>query len=126
LITDYVLSDPIRRQSYDQLRASCSSTSTSSASSADYYRNFFKSTSNPPDHTPFETSENENERPDPEEVFGDVFEDLLKPEVNRHVPIWTWVGAGAGAALGFIVGNLPGAGKFFSVELQKSKVRRCV
>lgn len=68
------------------------------------------------------------DQPDPEHVFGSVFEDMLKPEVNRHIPIWvslsnsmgargqplmqlrqTWMGAAAGAAIGFIAGNLPGA-----------------
>lgn len=42
-------------------------------------------------------------------MFGDVFEELLRPEVERVVPIWRWVGAASGAALGFIAGNLPGA-----------------
>ncbi|KAL7008326.1 hypothetical protein EMMF5_002055 [Cystobasidiomycetes sp. EMM_F5] len=48
-------------------------------------------------------------RPDAEYVFTDVFEDLLTPEVERVVPFWRWLGAGAGAVMGFIVGNLPGA-----------------
>jgi hypothetical protein len=48
-------------------------------------------------------------RPDAEEVFGDVFEDMLRPEVQRVMPFWKYVGAASGAAIGFIVGNLPGA-----------------
>lgn len=42
-------------------------------------------------------------------MFGDVFEELLRPEVERVVPIWKWTGALSGAVLGFIAGNLPGA-----------------
>ncbi|KAI8330485.1 DnaJ-domain-containing protein [Chlamydoabsidia padenii] len=42
-------------------------------------------------------------------VFGNVFEDLLKPEVDRPGYIWRILGAGAGAALGFIIGNVGGA-----------------
>lgn len=49
-------------------------------------------------------------RPNAEHVFGDVFEDLLTPEVQRVVPFWKYVAGASGAALGFVVGNLPGAG----------------
>ena len=48
-------------------------------------------------------------RPNADHVFGDVFEELLTPEVERVVPFWKWVGAASGAALGFVIGNLPGA-----------------
>lgn len=33
---------------------------------------------------------------------------LLRPEIERHVPWWTWLGSVCGAGLGFIVGNVPG------------------
>jgi hypothetical protein len=33
---------------------------------------------------------------------------LLRPEIERHVPWWTWFGSVCGAGLGFIVGNVPG------------------
>ena len=66
-------------------------------------------------------------RPDAEGVFTDVFEEasnhlspdksslkrqnlsqLLRPEVERRVPWWSYVGAVSGGGLGFIVANLPG------------------
>lgn len=42
-------------------------------------------------------------------MFGDVFEELLRPEVQRVAPIWRWVGSASGAGLGFIMGSFPGA-----------------
>jgi hypothetical protein len=33
---------------------------------------------------------------------------MLRPEIDRLVPWWTYVGAVSGGALGYIVGNLPG------------------
>lgn len=33
---------------------------------------------------------------------------MLRPEVNRVIPWWTYVGAVSGAGLGFIVANVPG------------------
>jgi hypothetical protein len=82
--------------------------------------------------------EQPGQRPNAEHVFGDVFEDvrclllcsplqnggrghcdvshlpfafptqLLRPEVERHLPLWTWLGAACGAGLGFITANVPG------------------
>ena len=52
---------------------------------------------------------NAGTRPNSEGVFADVFEELLRPEVQRTVPWWTYLGAVSGASLGFIVANLPGA-----------------
>ncbi|KAG8910332.1 hypothetical protein FRC00_008381, partial [Tulasnella sp. 408] len=49
------------------------------------------------------------DRPDPEFVFTNVFEELLRPEVESRVPWWAWVGAMSGAGIGFIIANLPGA-----------------
>lgn len=48
------------------------------------------------------------DRPDPEFVFTNVFEELLRPEVESRVPWWAWVGAMSGAGIGFIIANLPG------------------
>jgi DnaJ-class molecular chaperone len=74
----YVLSDPGRRASYDSLRATRKETagSTSGASSSNYFRSFFGN-----------NNEEEDVRPDPEETFGDVFEDMLRPEVQKKVPV---------------------------------------
>ncbi len=33
---------------------------------------------------------------------------MLRPEVERRVPIWSWVGAACGGGIGFIVANVPG------------------
>jgi len=47
-------------------------------------------------------------QPNPDGVFADVFDELLRPEIERHMPWWSWIGAVCGAGLGFIVGNVPG------------------
>ena len=52
---------------------------------------------------------NAGARPNAEGVFTDVFEELLRPEVERTVHWWTYLGAVSGASLGFILANLPGA-----------------
>ncbi|ORX71429.1 DnaJ-domain-containing protein [Linderina pennispora] len=45
-----------------------------------------------------------------DDVFGDVFEDFLRPSVESSGSgFWATVGMGSGAVLGFIVANLPGA-----------------
>lgn len=41
-------------------------------------------------------------------MFGDVFEEMLRPEVERVMPFWAWFGALCGAGLGFIIANVPG------------------
>jgi len=33
---------------------------------------------------------------------------LLRPEVERHVPWWSYVGTVCGGGVGFIVANVPG------------------
>jgi len=53
-------------------------------------------------------TEQPGQRPNADRVFGDAFEDLLRPEVERHLPLWTWLGAACGAGLGFITANMPG------------------
>lgn len=111
----YTLSDPGRRAAYDRMRGSSSSSSAGSSAGAGagggggwFGGGSAKSSAAPGGFDFFATSDDE-EQPDAEGLFGNVFEDMLRPEVQRTVPFWTWTGAAAGAALGFIAGNLPGA-----------------
>lgn len=50
-----------------------------------------------------------HERTNAHDVFGGVFEELLRPEVEHPTVIWQVLGAGAGAVLGFILANFGGA-----------------
>jgi hypothetical protein len=59
------------------------------------------------------SSEPPPHRPDAEGVFGDVFEDLLRPEVEKQASWWTYLGAASGAGLGFIIANIPGCKRLF-------------
>ncbi|KAF9414668.1 hypothetical protein BGZ94_000320, partial [Podila epigama] len=81
----YVLSNTERRREYDQARRSQSRTSRQS---------WF---SNEAPHT------------EPEQVFGGVFEELLRPEVQNPRTFFSPIGMASGAALGFICGGVPGA-----------------
>jgi hypothetical protein len=101
------LQDPARRAAYDAQRASRPNvfTSTTGSSSADYFSQFF-SGGGFGAGTADDPKEEEPVRPDPDATFGDAFEDLLRPEVERLFPMWTWVGAASGATMGFIAGNL--------------------
>ncbi|TXT15933.1 hypothetical protein VHUM_00436 [Vanrija humicola] len=129
----YVLSDPHRRAEYDRLfRSRPASAFTSptadedeqDAASSNFFAEFAKffteatgangtgadsgvgsgaSTPGGEKPTPADGA------PAPGGVFGDVFEELLEPEVAHVHKTWSWVGGAAGAALGYIVGNIPGA-----------------
>lgn len=124
----YVLSDTTRRAEYDSLRRSQSFGSYSSTppggfttdpekeqeSSYNFFKSFFGGAaggggggSAAPDSST--GSPHAGSQPQAGNVFSDVFEELLRPEVHRVVPLWTWVGSASGAGLGFIVGNIPGA-----------------
>ena len=46
-------------------------------------------------------------RPEPTSHSYDDWQ-LLRPEVERHAPWWSWLGAVCGAGLGFIIANVPG------------------
>lgn len=50
-----------------------------------------------------------HERTNAHDVFGGVFEELLRSEVEHPTVIWQVLGAGAGAVLGFILANFGGA-----------------
>ncbi|KAF9474464.1 DnaJ-domain-containing protein [Pholiota conissans] len=95
----YVLSDIKRRQEYDLLYRSRTDRTTDPESSSNFFSGMFgQSGANQP----------EAQQPDAEGVFVDVFEELLRPEVERRVPWWSWLGTLSGGGLGFIVANLPG------------------
>jgi len=100
----YVLSDPTRRREYDALYASRSHRDRTDDpnSSTNFFTQFTSMFTGAPGATPT------GQRPDAEGVFADVFEELLRPEVERHAPWWSWLGAACGGGLGFIVANIPG------------------
>jgi len=118
----YVLSDPPRRREYDALLASQSRSytgSTTADDSANFFSNFANmfqgaafgsaGASGSNAAQPEDKPEEPFERPDAETTFGNVFEELLRPEVQRTVPWWTFLGAASGAGIGFIIANIPGA-----------------
>ncbi|KAI0094627.1 DnaJ domain-containing protein [Irpex rosettiformis] len=100
----YVLSDTTRRREYDSLYSTRNRRETEPdvSSSANFFAQFANmfggstAGATPPG------------RPDADNVFGDVFEELLRPEVQRHGPWWSWTGGVCGAGIGFIVANVPG------------------
>ncbi|KAI0034305.1 DnaJ-domain-containing protein [Vararia minispora EC-137] len=98
----YVLSDPSRRKEYDNLYTTRPDRTNMPSSSASFFSSFASMFTRDADATAA------GHRPDADGVFGDVFEDLLRPEVERTAPWWAWFGAACGAGLGFIVANVPG------------------
>ncbi|KAF9345793.1 hypothetical protein BGX26_002734 [Mortierella sp. AD094] len=46
---------------------------------------------------------------EPDSVFGGVFEELLRPEVENPSSFYSSIGMASGAAIGFICGSIPGA-----------------
>jgi len=108
----YVLSDSTRRREYDALYASRAPQEKSDAPNAS--ANWFSSFANmfgggvPGAGGPQTPAGAAGDRPDADHVFADVFEELLRPEVDRHAPWWAWFGAVCGAGLGFIIANIPG------------------
>ncbi|KAF5337283.1 hypothetical protein D9611_003305 [Ephemerocybe angulata] len=102
----YVLSDPKRRREYDALYGTRRDRSDDPTSSSNFFSQFAgmfagagagAANANGPAAP--------GAQPDAEGVFAD----LLRPEVNRVLPWWSWVGTVSGAGIGFIVANLPGA-----------------
>ncbi|KIM48067.1 hypothetical protein M413DRAFT_63016 [Hebeloma cylindrosporum] len=85
----YVLSDTQRRREYDVLYKTRRNRTTDPGASSSF---------GTPDGT----------RPNPEGVFADVFDELLRSEVERRVPWWSYFGAVCGAGMGFIIANFPG------------------
>lgn len=121
----YVLSDPKRRKEYDALYNTRADRSTDPNSSSGFFSQFasmFTGAS-----TSGATGAAPGGQPDAEGVFADVFEEvtlllhkmktliierkffqLLRPEVERHAPWWSWLGTACGGGVGFIIANIPG------------------
>jgi len=102
----FVLSDPIRRREYDTLYSSKSQTDKSADPKAS--SNFFRQFANMFGGANAPKNNAQDQRPDAEDVFADVFDELLRPEVERHTPWWSYLGTACGGSLGFIVANVPG------------------
>jgi len=120
----YVLSDPARRREYDILLQSrpASSRSSDPSASDSFFSEFAKYFAGGSGGTGTSSAKREEasqsagtgaygpgERPDADGVFTDVFEELLRPEVESRVPFWSLVGTASGAGIGFIMANVPGA-----------------
>nr|GAT57454.1 predicted protein [Mycena chlorophos] len=108
----YILSDPTRRREYDVLYASRARDRTAepdAGSSNAFFSQFASMFGNSSGAgAGAKNAPPEPERPDADGVFADVFEELLRPEVQRHAPWWAWFGAACGAGVGFIIANVPG------------------
>jgi len=105
----YILSDPTRRREYDELRSARSERTTDPNASANFFSTFanmFGSAAGA--GTAGADAVPPGQQPNAEHVFGDVFEELLRPEVQQVWPWWKWVGAICGAGLGYIIANVPG------------------
>lgn len=101
----YVLSDPKRRREYDLLYNARTKRTDAPGSSRNFFAQFastFGANTGAADTQP------ENVQPDPNGIFADVFDELLRPEVERHAPWWSWIGTACGGGLGFVVANVPG------------------
>jgi hypothetical protein len=93
-----ILSDPARRAAYDSSMARASTSEFSAV------------------HT------------DAESVFGDAFEEMLRPEVPHPGFLWWLLGMFAGLLIGLIIANIPGmilgawaGGKLGSIRDNKGK-----
>ncbi|KAI0762851.1 DnaJ domain-containing protein [Fomes fomentarius] len=107
----YVLSDSTRRKEYDLLYST--RRPQERTAQPDASANFFSTFANMfgkqgGSGAESATGATAADRPDAEHVFADVFEELLRPEVERHAPWWAWFGAICGAGIGFIIANIPG------------------
>ncbi|KAJ3517385.1 hypothetical protein NLJ89_g547 [Agrocybe chaxingu] len=98
----YVLSDPKRRQEYDNLYKSRADRSANPESSSSFFSQFAGAFGGS------NSAQTGPAQPDANGVFADVFDELLRPEVERRVPWWSYLGAVSGGGIGFIVANLPG------------------
>ncbi|ORX37350.1 DnaJ domain-containing protein [Kockovaella imperatae] len=112
----YVLSDPARRAEYDSLFHSRppgaftddgASEYEQDQASSSFFQNFSQYFGNSTNATG--NAGTGQARPDPNGVFGDVFEEMLAPEVANVRPWWGYLGGASGAVMGYIVANVPGA-----------------
>ncbi|KAJ7246266.1 DnaJ domain-containing protein [Mycena haematopus] len=103
----YVLSDPSRRREYDALYTSRRSDRTDDPGSSNTFFNQFSGMFGGSGRAGAAPAA-DAQRPDADGVFADAFEELLRPEVERHVPWWSYLGAVCGAGVGFIIANFPG------------------
>ncbi|KAJ7161323.1 DnaJ domain-containing protein [Mycena crocata] len=103
----YVLSDNTRKREYDSLYTSRKRDRTDDPGASNSFFNQFSGMFGGP-NAGAAPAPDAGQRPDAEGVFADVFEELLRPEVERHAPWWAWLGGLAGGAIGFIVANFPG------------------
>lgn len=127
----YVLSDPIRRREYDLLLRSRPSAARSSdpRSSDNFFSEFAsyfnkartsqdKAKHSHPGSAGFEPEEEDEDgmpmgegwgaaggptRPDPNEQFGGVFEELLRPEIEGRWSMLSYLGAASGAVMGYVL-----------------------
>lgn len=95
----FVLSDSQRRAEYDSTRTTYSRNTRSSRKAADGKASASET---------FESARAAHA--DADAMFGDVFEELLRPEVEGRRTPWFWspLGAASGAVMGFILANVPG------------------
>ncbi|KAF8642239.1 hypothetical protein AX16_009514 [Volvariella volvacea WC 439] len=107
----HILSDPPRRKEYDRLYNSSKpeTRTTSPEASSGFFSQFAGMfTSSGAAAGADQTNNDRTTRPNAEGVFADVFEEMLRPEVERHAPWWSYVGTVCGGGMGFIVANIPG------------------
>ncbi|KAK1925609.1 DnaJ domain-containing protein [Papiliotrema laurentii] len=124
----YVLSDPARRAEYDSLFRSRPSSAFTDETASEFeqeqasgsffenFSQFFQNATGAASGAAGGATGADagagagpRARPDANGVFGDVFEEMLAPEVAHVRPWWSWMGGASGAALGYIVANIPGA-----------------
>ncbi|CCM00907.1 uncharacterized protein FIBRA_02953 [Fibroporia radiculosa] len=107
----YVLSDATRRREYDTIYVSRGAQGRTGEpqASANWFNTFASMFGGGvPNAGAGSSAGAPGTQPDADNVFADVFEELLRPEVQRHAPWWSWLGAICGAGLGFIIANIPG------------------
>ncbi|RKF73801.1 putative J domain-containing protein C63.13 [Golovinomyces cichoracearum] len=113
----YTLSDPRRRSEYDSTRRYFDFKSSASTASSSRGGN----EKQPPENFPWSSfgfsskaKTEEEKRRFESEQFGDIFEEMLRDEnlseQNDKPKGWLWsvIGTLSGAAMGFIMANLPG------------------